>query len=123
MNGESCGVCGGDGRVSNSFGLTARCPACSGTGRRADTSTLIRDVTKTKPAHYHPTNKTPGAAPKPQFPSTFYGVKLANEVQASSLADDVKTRIVRDIIEYEGTHGTCTKTFQQKVRKQLRGKT
>lgn len=122
MNSDSCGVCGGDGRVSNSFGLTARCPACGGTGRKADTSTGIRDVTKTKPAHYHPTNKTPGAPPRPQFPSTFYGVKLANEVQASSLGDDVKARLVREIIEYEGTHGSCTKTFQQKVRKQLRGK-
>ena len=122
MNGESCGVCGGDGRVSNSFGLTARCPACGGTGRKADTSSGMRDVTKTKPAHYHPTNKTPGAVPKPQFPSSFYGVKLANEVQASSIGDAVKVRLVREITEYEGVHGSCTKTFQQKVRKQIRVK-
>ena len=121
LNAESCGVCGGDGRVSNSFGLTTRCPACGGTGRKGEQSSGIRDVTKTKSSHHHPTNRAPVVV-KPQFPSSFEGVKLANEVQASGLGDDVKTRIVREIIEYEGTHGSCTKTFQQKVRKQIRGR-
>jgi len=120
MSAESCGVCGGDGRVSNSFGLTTRCPACGGTGRKGDASSGMRDVTKTKPSHHYPAKSA--AAPKPQFPSTFEGVRLANEVNASGLGDDVKGRIVREILEYEGTHGSCTKTFQQKVRKQIRPK-
>ena len=119
MNAESCGVCGGDGRVSNSFGLTTRCPACGGTGRKGEASSGMRDVTKTKPSHHHPTNKAAAVA-KPQFPTTFEGVKLANEVQASSIGDAIKARLVREITEYEGVHGSCTKTFQQKVRKQLR---
>jgi hypothetical protein len=119
MNAEACGVCGGDGRVSNSFGLTTRCPACGGTGRKSEASSGMRDVTKTKPSHFHPTNKAAAVA-KPQFPTSFEGVKLANEVQASTLGDAVKVRLVREITEYEGVHGSCTKTFQQKVRKQLR---
>ncbi|HEX4340774.1 MAG TPA: molecular chaperone DnaJ [Polyangiaceae bacterium] len=121
MSAESCGVCGGDGRVSNSFGLTTRCPACAGTGRKGDASSGMRDVTKTKPSHHQPTNKVAVVA-KPQFPTSYEGVKLATEVQASGLGEDAKSRLVRDIIEYEGTHGSCTKTFQQKVRKQIRPK-
>jgi hypothetical protein len=81
----------------------------------------MRDVTKTKPSHHHPAAK-PGAVVKPQFPSSPFGVKLANEVQASDLGEQVKARLVREIIEHEGTHGTCTKTFQQKIRKQARPK-
>src|SRR5512139_3354934 len=116
MSAESCGVCGGDGRVSNSFGLTTRCPACGGTGRKGDSSSGMRDVTKTKPSHHRPANQ-PAAAAKPQFPSSATGVQLANDVQASALGDEAKARLVREIIDYEGTHGSCTKTFQQKVRK------
>jgi hypothetical protein len=122
MSAETCGVCGGDGRVSNSFGLTTRCPACAGTGRKGDASSGMRDVTKTKPSHHHPANKPAGAVAKPQFPSSAVGVKLATEVQESGLDADVKARLVREITEYEGTHGSCTKTFQQKVRKQFRAK-
>ena len=59
---------------------------------------------------------------KPQFPTSFEGVKLANETKASGLDEAVQARIVREIIEYESAHGSCTKTFQQKIRKQLRGK-
>ena len=81
----------------------------------------MRDVTKTKPSHHHPTNKAALAA-KPQFPTTFEGVKLANEVNASAIDAAVKARLVREIADYEGVHGSCTKTFQQKVRKQIRGK-
>jgi hypothetical protein len=121
MNSESCGVCGGDGRVSNSFGLTTRCPACGGTGRKSEAMSGMRDVTKTKPSHHNPTNKAAVAA-KPQFPSTFEGVKLANEVQASGIDASVKARLVREITDYEGVHGSCTKTFSQKVRKQIRPK-
>jgi hypothetical protein len=47
------------------------------------------------------------------------GTQLATLVKASALAEDTKTRIVREIIEYEGTHGSCTKTFTRKVKKQL----
>jgi hypothetical protein len=107
--------------VSNSFGLTTRCPACGGTGRKGDASSGMRDVTKTKASHHHPTNRAPVVV-KPQFPTSFEGVKLANEVKASGLGDEVKARIVREILEYEDTHGSCTKTFQQKVRKQFRAK-
>jgi hypothetical protein len=41
-------------------------------------------------------------------------------VQASGCSDDTKARLVREIIEYEGSHGSCTKTFTRKVRKQIR---
>ena len=81
----------------------------------------MRDVTKTKSSHHHPTNRA-AAVTKPQLPSSFEGVKLANEVQASAIDDAAKTRLVREITDYEGVHGSCTKTFQQKVRKQIRSK-
>jgi hypothetical protein len=122
MSSESCGVCGGDGRVSNSFGLTTRCPSCSGTGRRMEVSSGIRDVTKTKPSHHQPSNKMQAAA-KPQWPATFEGGKLATAVQDSALCTpEVKARLIREIIEYEGSHGTCTQTFQKKIRKQVQAK-
>jgi len=78
-------------------------------------------VTKTKPSHHH-TNQSgkAGAPAKATWPSTFDGTTLANEVKASSLAEDAKGRIIREIIEYEGSHGKCTQTFTKKVRKQLR---
>src|SRR5262245_49216613 len=83
---EICRVCGGDGRIGNSFsGSTARCPSCLGSGRRAE-GTLLRDVTKTKPSHQRqPTTAAPVAA-KPTWPQTLDGAKLANEVRASSSA-------------------------------------
>jgi hypothetical protein len=121
MSAESCGVCGGDGRVSNSFGGgDKRCPACGGTGRRADDSTVLRDVTKTKPSHFRPTNKKEAAA-KQTWPATFEGGQLAKEVQASSVCgDDAKLRLIREIIDYETSHGSCTQTFTKKIRRQLR---
>ncbi len=79
----------------------------------------MRDVTKTKPSHHHPAAKKENAG-KPQAPVTFEGGRLAQEVQASGHTPDVKARLIRDIIEYEGTHGSCTQTFQRKIRKQLR---
>jgi hypothetical protein len=80
----------------------------------------MRDVTKTKASHHRPpVSKTQGPA-KPQAPVTFEGAKLATEVQSSGHTDDVKARLIREIIEYEGSHGSCTQTFQRKVRKQLR---
>jgi len=120
MSGESCGICGGDGRISNSFGLTTRCPSCHGTGRREEASSGIRDVTKTKASHHRPTNQAKAAPAKPQWPVTFEGGKLATEVKESGHTAEVKARLVREIIEYEGERGTCTQTFQRKIRKQLR---
>jgi hypothetical protein len=118
---DSCGICGGDGRIGNSFGLTTRCPSCHGSGRRAEASSGIRDVTKTKPSHHRPANKAEAAA-KPQWPVTFEGIKLATEVKGSDGSEDVKGRLIREIIEYEGSHGSVTQTFQKKVRKQVRPK-
>jgi hypothetical protein len=37
-------------------------------------------------------------------------------------SDDTKARLIREIIEYEGSHGRCTQTFIKKVRKQVRPK-
>ena len=119
MSAETCGTCGGDGRIGNSFGLTTRCPSCLGTGRRAEVSSGIRDVTKTKPSHHHPAKSA--AAAKPQWPATFEGDKLAAEVRDSPLCTaDAKARLIREIIEYESSHGTCTQTFLKKIRKQVR---
>jgi hypothetical protein len=116
---ESCRVCGGDGRIRNSFGGGEKtCPACHGNGRRVEEA-LIRDVTKTKPSH-HKSASPAAAAAKANWPSTHDGTVLANEAKASGLAEDAKARIIREIIEYEGSHGKCTQTFIKKVRKQLR---
>ncbi len=116
---DTCRVCGGDGRIANSFGGGSKtCPACHGNGRRVEEA-LIRDVTKTKPSHYGTPAKA--AAPvKATWPTTHDGTTLANEVKASALSEDTKARLVREIIEYEGSHGKCTQTFSKKVRKQLR---
>ncbi len=116
---ESCGVCGGDGYITNALGGSSkRCPACGGTGRRNE-EPLMRDVTKTKPSHYQPTNKK--VKPEKQtWPSTHQGDVLAKEVKAATCDDQMKERLIREIIDYEGTHGTCTQTFTKKLRKQLR---
>ena len=119
MSTDTCGVCGGDGRIAQTSGQTSRCPGCLGTGRRKEGDSLFRDVTKTKPSHYRNAN-TAKVVEKQTWPSTFEGDKLAKEVQASGCPDDTKARLVREIIEYEGSHGSCTKTFTRKVRKQLR---
>ncbi|HEY8039687.1 MAG TPA: molecular chaperone DnaJ [Polyangiaceae bacterium] len=126
---EPCGVCGGDRRIGNSFGLTTTCPSCHGTGRRVET-TGFHDVTKTKPSHHRASQGTPGAggnkadAPaKTTWPVTFEGGQLATEVKGSACADDVKARLIREIIDYEDSHGQCTQTFIKKVRKQVRPRT
>jgi hypothetical protein len=80
---------------------------------------LFRDVTKTKASHHAPQNKAVAPA-KATWPSTFEGIELAKEVKASGLTEDVKTRLVREIIDYEGSHGKCTQTFTKKIRKQVR---
>src|SRR5574341_59376 len=119
MEGESCRMCGGDGRVGNAFGgSTARCPSCHGTGRRAEVSVGFHDVTKTKPSHYRHVAQPPAG---PKVPVTAQGVQLASEVSASPvLSADAKTRLIVEIVNHESTHGLCTKTFLKKVRKQTR---
>ncbi len=118
---ESCGICGGDGRVSNAFGgSSTTCPGCRGSGRRSTNSEgLLRDVTKTKPSHYRQGDKAAAPA-KITWPATPIAALLAQEVKDSALSDENKTRLIREIIEYEGTHGRCTDTFRKKVRKQFR---
>lgn len=119
MNQDSCGVCGGDGRLANSFGSEARCPACHGTGRRSE-DTGFRDVTKTKASHHRPTNVA-AKAEKQTWPVTFEGGKLAEEVKAcATISNETKARLTREIMDYEGTHGKCTDTFNKKIRRQLR---
>lgn len=116
---ESCRVCGGDGRIANSFGGSSKtCPSCRGTGRRSN-EPLFHDVTKTKASHHRPSNREVRVE-KPTWPSSSSGVQLATEVRGSSLSEETKARLVRDIIEYESTHGSCTKTFMRKVKKELR---
>lgn len=117
---DTCNVCGGDGRISNAFGgSTATCPACHGTGRRAPDEGF-RDVTKTKPSHYR-RRDDPVPGEKQTWPSTYEGDLLAKEVQESAnISDEAKAKLVREIIDYEGSHGKCTKTFTRKVRRQLR---
>ncbi len=116
---DSCGICGGDGRIHNAWGQIATCPACHGGGRRAE-DTGFRDVTKTKPSHHHPTNRAK-VVEKQTWPSTGPGAQLATDIRdAPGLTDEVKARLTREIIEHESTHGQCTKTFMKKIRKQFR---
>ena len=117
---EVCGICGGDGRIGNSFGGSqTTCPGCHGTGRKADTSSLMRDVTKTKPSHHQPA--AAAGAKAERVPTTFEGTQLAKVVRASSLGDDAKKRLLLEIVDHEETHGRCTKTFLKKIRKQTGG--
>src|SRR4051794_26240908 len=116
---ESCGICGGDGRIDNSFGSVAKCPSCHGSGKRSQ-DTGFHDVTKTKPSHHLPTNRA-GVVEKQTWPTTPTGAQLAAEVRdTASLSADVKARLTREIIEHEASHGLCTQTFSKKVRKQFR---
>jgi hypothetical protein len=119
---EPCGICGGDRRIGNSFGLTTTCPSCHGTGRRLET-TGFRDVTKTKESHHRPTNRAEVVA-KAQWPETFDGGQLATEVRDSTMCtSEVKAKLIREIIDHEGSHGQCTQTFIKKVRRQVRPRT
>lgn len=118
---ETCRICGGDGRISNAFGgSSTTCPGCHGTGRRADSGTILRDVTKTKPSHFRTAASKAAAEAKSNWPSTFEAITLANEVKASALPEEAKTRLIREIVEYEGTHGKSTQTFTKKIRRQIR---
>jgi hypothetical protein len=117
--GEVCGICAGDGRISNSFGSDATCPGCHGSGRRSEGGGM-RDVTKTKPSHHRPV-AVPGQAQSTQGPSTYPGIQLAAEVEASlRVTKEAKAKLVREIVEYEVSHGSCTQTFIKKIRKQVK---
>jgi hypothetical protein len=77
-------------------------------------------VTKTKESHHRPTNKAPVIA-KAQWPETLDGGQLAKEVQASTrVTSEAKVKLIREILDHEGSHGQCTQTFLKKVRKQIR---
>jgi hypothetical protein len=116
---QSCGVCGGDRRIGNSFGLTTTCPCCHGSGRKVET-TGFHDVTKTKPSHHRSTNKVEIAV-KAQWPVTFEGGQLATEVRDSKICTaEVKSKLIREVMEHEASHGVCTQTFIKKVRRQIR---
>jgi hypothetical protein len=117
---ESCGTCGGDGRIANSFGLSATCPSCHGNGRRF-VDMGFHDVTKTKPSHHRQPNKA-AVVTKVQWPVTPEGIRLAGEVRDSTTAETGKTRLIQEIIDHEGSHGLCTQTFAKKIRKQVRPK-
>ena len=119
MSGETCGICGGDGRITNSFGSNATCPGCHGSGKKAEDDHLFHDVTKTKPSHHRQANKAEIAV-KQTWPSTYEGAQLATEVKDSRVSEDLKTKLTREIIDYEGSHGKCTQTFVKKIRKQIR---
>jgi hypothetical protein len=116
---DPCRVCGGDGRIGNSLGRSsATCPGCHGTGRRSESGSGFRDVTKTKASHYaRPAAEQPKG---PKGPTTAEGLQLAAEVQASALPDDAKARLVGEIVNHESSHGRCTKTFLKKIHKQVR---
>jgi hypothetical protein len=119
---EVCGVCGGDRRIGNSFGLTTTCPSCHGSGVRPE-MTGFHDVTKTKPSHHRTSNPAPVAA-KAQWPTTLEGGQLAKEIRDSlRCTPELKAKLLREVLDHEASHGTCTQTFIKKVRKQVRPQT
>ena len=118
--GEVCGICGGDGRIANAFGSHTTCPGCHGSGRRQETEGF-RDVTKTKASHHKPpVSRTPAGPAGPPAPSTPSGQLLAGEITNSLASVETKAKLIREIIEYEDSHGQCTQTFTKKIRKQFR---
>lgn len=79
---------------------------------------LFHDVTKTKPSHHRaPASAGPVEEPGP---STAQGRALSKEIDESLAPAPTKEKLLREILEYETTHGRCTKTFVKKIRKQLR---
>jgi hypothetical protein len=123
---DPCRICGGDGRITNSFAQsTARCPSCHGTGRRVP-DTGFHDVTKTKPSHHKgaaPTNRNQPAV-KQTWPVTIAGGELATQIRDSAgCNEETKARLIREIMDHEATHGQCTQTFLKKMRKQFRPST
>jgi hypothetical protein len=41
-------------------------------------------------------------------------------VRDSGGSNDLKAKLIREIMDYEGSHGSCTQTFIKKIRKQIR---
>jgi DnaJ-class molecular chaperone len=116
---ETCRICGGDRHIGNSFGLKTTCPSCHGSGRRAEDDGF-HDVTKTKPSHYRQASKAE-VVEKVSWPTTFEGNRLAVDVRdCSTCATAEKAKLIREIIDYEISHGQCTQTFLKKIRKQIR---
>ncbi len=120
LSDEPCGICGGDRRIGNSFGLTTTCPSCHGSGRKAE-DTGFHDVTKTKASHHRQTNRVEVIA-KAKWPTTREGIALASEVRDhTATSEDAKARLILEIMEHEDSHGgQCTQTFAKKIRKQVR---
>ena len=80
----------------------------------------MRDVTKTKASHHRQPNKA-AEVEKQKWPITFEGGRLATEVRDSAgCSNDLKAKLIREIMDYEGSHGSCTQTFIKKIRKQIR---
>ena len=80
----------------------------------------FHDVTKTKASHHRQTNKAE-VVEKAQWPVTFEGAQLATEIRDSPTCQSaVKAKLIREIMDHEGTHGQCTQTFLKKMRKQIR---
>lgn len=118
MKGDTCSICAGEGRIDGAWGRTTVCPACGGSGRQRAYEDLVRNVTKPDKTRRQGVQ---APAEKQTWPSTFLGQQLATEVRdCPTCPDEAKARLVREIIEYEGSHGQCTKTLTRKVRKQLR---
>lgn len=116
---EPCGICGGDRRIANSFGLTTTCPSCHGSGRRAEAHGF-HDVTKTKESHHRQSNRA-ATVVKAQFPVTPAGIALATSVRDSTVCTaEVKARLIQEIMDHEDRHGLITKTFVKKVQQQIR---
>lgn len=114
---ETCGTCGGDRTITNSFGNHTTCPSCHGSGRRSEDAGF-HDVTKTKASH-HASNRAP-VKEKQTWPTTAAGAQLATDVKGkTSLSDETKAKLTREIIEHEISHGPCTQTFIKKMRKQI----
>src|SRR4051794_37451032 len=99
---ELCGVCGGDGHIQNSRGQVAKCPSCHGSGKRRE-DTGFRDVTKTKESHHRSSNKA-AVVEKQTWPTSPDGMKLASDIKASTLSEDTKAKLTREIIDHEAKH-------------------
>lgn len=80
----------------------------------------MRDVTKTKPSHHRAPNAAQGGANQPLVATTPEGMQLVADLQASALSKDTVTKLTREVVEYEASHGRCTQTFIKKMRKRLR---
>lgn len=119
--GQTCGICGGDGRIGNTFGASKTCPGCMGSGRRGE-DFGFRDVTKTKSSQgRQPASDKADRAGDKGVALTAEGAKLAREVRdCAHLTDATKTTLLSEIAQYEAVHGGCTNTFAKKIRKRLR---